>query len=1290
MTKQEAFNEINRTQDKYIEELVSLIESPEYENVRAISFTSATGTGKTRMMGKLIDRFPDYYFIVSTLSKGQLHIQVRNSLMKECHQNNFTVYGSADYKINSKLDATSIISKIPRGTRCIWLRDEGHIRTNRFDELLLDKCYKVINFSATNSHSDIQCNFTHTMMLRTVNQTNGSPDDAINKLLEIKKVHKDIKGYNPCAIFRCIGGDDEIYSRIIRLCKRHKLKYIDITDESFVMSELCEDDNKYDVIINKFKLVEGIDIRRAHVLYMDNQPNNNATTIQAIGRCRRNALLYRDDIDIFDKKNEELLRLTRECYVYYNVEKMKISTDADGELQYAFCNYISCESLLPGTTVDVNDGQLLNGLYVLELAGKTGRFNIIKDKETGFNVVEPVTDFYNNSVERVDNNYIYCDNKNYKIHVDNVKYLPLCDTEVYRDSLTGKFLKRDIEPYYRIKVCDVETDVPYEFSGEVLDLIKRYRSKYTHDYFYERVKGHSLDQIYQNVSAPSYDIYKLKEHTSKYVKENANTKGLKLFCGIISSIGNYKVKLYGMEYVLKDICTENELIVLSYFCVKKKEGGLSLDDVERYIRNYICIRKEWNEWKYGEKLSITQLFNGIDINAIMDESDDNYDVDDYYEYDDYYDFCDDDYDYRDKIEKYVEQYIQDNYANSRTYCEMLKEIIGGSDVRKQEISEEDYVLRLGVIFSYRELVEIQFACIKEKELYHYSQEQATQKTIEHIKALLDYKNKFVTFKNGESDSLAYFILSNSIKALYKWEIPCGRRLRPFKSVVDYPLSLYVGKSDISYYYSEIDNYIEWIFNEIRERGIFYLSAEDAVSAISGQLSYAERGFANGVIHRVEYYYGSLFEKTNEAEKILVKNEYINTRYRISPKELDKLKICNAYDKITNDKESSIIGVDLMRPINSNIDKSDLRSSADEMTWTESTSVSSKIGNYNKFNLFISQRYYEELEYAKEHLINGKNDFNLDRKCNSALGYCVEYYSKYLVYGKSYLSAEIKRAQKEARGNTINDYIIIRACMLKYRELMMISYGSGVSKVINTISIEQLLKEKYDYFVNLVVELGTRTADYVRKTLYKNKKAKNNIDTNLSIRHISGLADYITEDTILDVKVRNNIDEKCIRQVLAYHYLSTKRSDLNVKRVIVYDAVSNKAIAINISPANLTCSDKWENIRNSSENNELRYDVIRKSLNMLGFNVEEDFPDSTYYSGMDCNIDIIKGIVDESIEKGFDISIYKGLSTRMISLVFVCLENGEPAETAIGYAREFYSVQQLKEHFKKRRRKAGHT
>ena len=104
------------------------------------------------------------------------------------------------------------------------------------------------------------------MMLRTVKQQQGSYIEALDKLVEIKNQHKRVKEYNLCAIIRHISNDEKILQNIFKECEKRKLKYINITEENFDMSTLCQDNNKYDVIINKFKLVEGIDIRRAHVL----------------------------------------------------------------------------------------------------------------------------------------------------------------------------------------------------------------------------------------------------------------------------------------------------------------------------------------------------------------------------------------------------------------------------------------------------------------------------------------------------------------------------------------------------------------------------------------------------------------------------------------------------------------------------------------------------------------------------------------------------------------------------------------------------------------------------------------------------------------------------------------------------------------------------------------------------------------------------------------------------------------------------------------------------------------
>ena len=79
---------------------------------------------------------------------------------------------------------------------------------------------------------------------------------------------------------------------------------------------------------------------------------------------------------------------------------------------------------------------------------------------------------------------------------------------------------------------------------------------------------------------------------------------------------------------------------------------------------------------------------------------------------------------------------------------------------------------------------------------------------------------------------------------------------------------------------------------------------------------------------------------------------------------------------------------------------------------------------------------------------GVNRFELDSKCNSMIGYCVEYYSKYLVYGREYLEAYIERAMyKKGRYYTDEECLIVRACMLKYIDDMTKSFGIGVSSVI---------------------------------------------------------------------------------------------------------------------------------------------------------------------------------------------------------------------------------------------------
>lgn len=1112
MTKEEAFEEINKTQDFYVDELIKLISSPDYSSNKSLNFTSATGTGKTKMMSKLINRLPEYYFIITTLSKGQLHLQIRNSLLKDCNQTNFVVYGSADYRINSVLEAEDIIGAIPTNTKCIWLRDEGHIKTNRYDELLADVCYKVINFSATNTYSDIQCNFAQTMMLRTVNQTTGTPKEAIIKLIEIKKAHKDVTNYNPCAIFRCVN-DEVLYKEIVKLCKKNNLQYIDITEDPFVMAELCEDDNPYDVIINKYKLVEGIDIRRAHVLFMDNQPKNVATTIQVIGRCRRNALLYRDDIDILAAENQSLLKQTRECFVYYNVESMHVDSDENGELQYAFCNHISCEALKVGSCIDVVDGQLANGLYVIELNGQTGRFNVVTDENTGFNVIKQDTPYYDELSKHVDRQYVYT--KNRKIQYSNVKKLPTYDKD-------GKL-------YYCLSDYQKKEQIKIDFPEEVISYFEDRYSKYTTEYLLSQLKNSTIDVFMGKI--PTYSVTTFSKYVNEYLHNN-KTKD-EVIVTYLTNLENTIVNICGFDFVLKDICSENEIVLLAYFCIKRRElyalegieESYTLDGIIKYVNQYAELRANYFCYNHFQEQSIDLVFDGIpDITELPTNIE--------------------------KIKVFVQEYLKANIKiiRNRKFYNLLISIAE----TPQGWCTDSCFKEIKGSCSKNELLLIQYCCIKEKELG-----KSNEEIVEYLKKIVTLKQNFHKIVYPESERITYILLANNIR----YVVSTGKQIKPINFFVhfEYPKKMVVDKDDIDNLFAEYESLIE-----ISRDSSVILQLEDFVESVRNTMLLTYEEIKHGILHKASYDFSALFEPLDDEEQFYTRNGYMGFETGVPASVIDNMHIYQPYDIIVNDRESAIVGTDLMRQVRFDA----------EVFWVESSSITSKIGRYTKLNTFISRKYSNELEQAKSQYFRGKNNFKLATRFNSMIGYCVEYYSKYLLFGRVYLVEYINTVEKEAYKQNIiidtneelPDFFIIRACILKYKQLMVRCFGKNVTKVIKSATIEYLSEN--EYFVNLVVELGRRTASYVKEALYKGVEPKDNVDPNLAIQHISGLADFITRDTILDVKVRNYIDEKSVRQVLAYHYLSTKRSDLQIKRVIVYDAVSDKAISIDIANNNM--------------------------------------------------------------------------------------------------------------------------
>lgn len=716
-TKEREIQIINSIQDKYVKQLIKTLDDS--ASVKEVFFNSPTGTGKSKMIAKLINSEwgKKHFFVITTLSRGDLNVQLNDSLQKDCNPDDFIVYGNSQLTATTVLRPTDVQATVREKANSrpiIWIRDEAHIETNSF-KIALENMYEhIVNFSATNDIKDIDCDFSATCMLRTpVVEKTGDVSVALDKLLEVKKQHAIVPHYNPCAVFRCIN-NPTLHDKITTECEKRGLKYIDLNEDDTVSrKELCQDDNEYDVIINKRKIVEGVDLKRAHIMYLGNIPSNPDTIIQFAGRARRNALLWKTDFDIFDERYADLYNSTKNCYIFFNVDckDSKEQQKVEERLRNEFRDTRSVAEFTVGTKLEVNNGQLINGIYVYQLLGQTGTFIVVHDDRLNCNVVNPLSDFYS-------------------------------------------------------------------------------------------------------------------------TKERA--------IGVIPAHG-YKI-------------VEQEL---------------------------------WGEQTIG-----------------------------------YYD----------------------------------------------------------------------------------------------------------TDKNREI-----------------------------------PYSIYV-----------------------------------------------------------------------------------------------------PYKQKVNDYESAAIACEYFKYI------------SDSKKWTTVKSISDFLDKTSsKAVAFIDNKYKEELNYGiqcieERHLSAGKNNFDFNRICNSCLGWLVEFYTKYLIFGRDFLLEEIKEAQSEAKTDAESQPIIFYACYLKYKKIMTGAFGNSIAKFIKGPSISDYIKADYKKFVDTVITLAKRTQDFLINQLHLSfKKDGLLFDEKLSIQNITGKADFVAEDTIVDLKTTNNITKRYIRQVLFYHYLSTKRSDLNIKRVIVYDCVSDNYVEIPINAKNYT-------------------------------------------------------------------------------------------------------------------------
>ena len=972
MTKLEALDEINKTQDYYVDRLVDIIKKIDnrFDNFKEIDFTSPTGTGKTIMMSKLINKLPDYFFVVTSLSKGQLRYQIESTLRQNIkEENNLLVFGLNEYTKNTIRQADDIIALLPSDKPIIWLRDEGHIATNRWQGILREKSSYIINFSATNKTANgIQCNFTHTMMLRTIKQQNGTPSDALNQLARVKEMHKTIKEYNPCALFRLM--DEELTKKVIDLCNDRGYKVINITDEDFDMADLCRDNNEYDVIINKFKITEGIDLKRCHVIYMDNKPGNESTVVQIIGRARRNALLWRDDIDILSEENRQLLYDTRQSFVFYNIPETQINQNENGELAIALCDTISIENLKPNVEIVVEQGKLLNGLSVIELKNRTGKFKITYDSDLECNVVNNAT-FYNIKQQEYDPFIIDLSEKNLsikKIFVsNNIKdFFKLKEKRDKRKWDYAKYLFFAYESY------SLNKGIPFDsqYWRQYLEIDKKDKAVSSNRWYYFSVS------IYKN--AKYDDIKKYIEKLS--VAERSRMFEESLFEGV--SIFD----------------ASKEIIEEGYLPRIRK-------DLYPFVRSFeaVCTKKrDYIDSKINEILRVEKINN--------------------------------------------DKYLVSNYPRT---C-YLSNIASFNDL-KQRINNN-------------------------KKTFYGVPAEEWKKVVSRISSL------------AELDQLgAHYVNLQELNKIFKL------------------------------------NFTE---QDIRE----YVNCDCPVK------KYSKSALRDYCIQK--------YDKHEQA--------YVYVRrpkYTIYKSDFDNTYV--PYTKTINDREIATIGPDIMKYCNNG--------------YIEDTAVTSKIGQFCKFNRFINLRYQKILDTNRKHFYSKKSDLGLDKKSHSCLGICVEYYAKIKIYGEAFFERFIKEAQAEAKKNIVDDVIIVRASFLAYRDLMCRVYGTGVGALIPSISINQLIQNNYSKFVKLVVKYGKRTESFVRSVMgYDTETIPEKLyDPDLSVNHISALCDFINENTIIDIKCTNEINERYLKQILAYHYLSTKRTDLKISHLVIFDAIANKCLKIDI-------------------------------------------------------------------------------------------------------------------------------
>lgn len=361
------------------------------ENTKQVVFKSPTGSGKTIMladiMNTMIRENPNYVFLVSSLSKGELAEQNFNSFNNRVRKGycpllkpylinpdainteggnrfptkkNVYVLPRDLLKSNTRIAKDNSLKrlldnlKIEDNKTIILIKDECHNMTKNIDDYS-EYFEKKLLVSATpridrRQIPDVEMTEQEAIAAHLIKEveyhTEEVPlEEVLRKFQSIKKQYLEKMDINPCMLIQISNEKDgeEEKRKILNVLQNTEfsnLHWIYIvgdeeeneTNDTIIKSKRKNDWRKrtkeanstIDIVIFKLSLAEGWDIPRACMLYQVRDTQSKILDEQVIGRVRRNPkLLEYEDLSVEEKEIISKAYVYGKCEVK-NIEKTKV------------------------------------------------------------------------------------------------------------------------------------------------------------------------------------------------------------------------------------------------------------------------------------------------------------------------------------------------------------------------------------------------------------------------------------------------------------------------------------------------------------------------------------------------------------------------------------------------------------------------------------------------------------------------------------------------------------------------------------------------------------------------------------------------------------------------------------------------------------------------------------------------------------------------------------------------------------------------------------------------------